>query len=292
MALNRELDRLALGAAYVAPITLAELCGRFIAQYGAAPQTVKYAQRRLVRPLSALGDAQAGDVTTESLQRVLAAVPGKAYRRDIARTLRMVYRFGVENRLVARNPALAVKAPMQRRSERMLPFESWDEVEAVAAECGRWGPLVVFMADTGARPGEAIRLEHRHVHPPTVELPGSKTEGSWRTVHMTRRGVEAVRTPPRALWIRRVFNIHGRPISWPYFWRRGVAPGAQAGWPREAASVLAAPHVRVLVAAGGRADRNSGPPDGARVDGADVPRLRRLVRRDGRRRPRAPRILG
>jgi integrase len=219
MALNRELDRLALGAAYMPPITLAELCDRFIAQYGAAPQTVKYAQRRLVRPLSALGEAQAGDVTTESLQRVLAAVPGKAYRRDIARTIRMVYRFGVENRLVAWNPALAVKAPMQRRSERMLPFESWDEVEAVAEECGRWGPLVVFMADTGARPGEAIRLEHRHVHPPTVELPGSKTEGSWRTVHMTRRGVEAVRTPPRALWIRRVFNVHGRPISWPYFWR-------------------------------------------------------------------------
>jgi len=164
--LNRELDRIRLGDSYLPPITLAELADRFIAQYGAAPQTVKYAERRLVRPLAALGDAQAGDVTTESLQRVLAAVPGKAYRRDIARTLRMVYRFGVENRLVGRNPALGVKAPMQRRSERMLPFESWAEVEAVAAECGRWGPLVVFMADTGARPGEAIRLEHRHVHRP------------------------------------------------------------------------------------------------------------------------------
>jgi integrase len=217
--LNRELDRVALGDAYMAPITLHELCDRFIAQYGAAPQTVKYAQRRLVRPLAALGRAQAGDVTTESLQRVLAAVPGKAYRRDIARTLKMVYRFGVENQLVAMNPALAVRAPMQRRSERMLPFESWAEVEAVAEECGQWGPLVIFMADTGARPAEAIRLEHRHVHPPTVELPGSKTEGSWRTVHMTRRIIVAARTPPQALWIPRVFNVAGRPVSWPYFWR-------------------------------------------------------------------------
>src|SRR5436189_3099497 len=108
-ALNRELDRVALGDAYMAPITVHELCDRFIAQYGAAPQTVKYAQRRLVRPLAALGDAQAGDVTTESLQRVLAAVPGKAYRRDIARTLRMVYRFGVEARLVRANPAVALR---------------------------------------------------------------------------------------------------------------------------------------------------------------------------------------
>jgi hypothetical protein len=32
-----------------------------------------------------LGDAQAGDVSTEALQRVVTAVPGKSYRRDITR---------------------------------------------------------------------------------------------------------------------------------------------------------------------------------------------------------------
>jgi integrase len=90
----------------------------------------------------------------------------------------MVYRFGVDARLVRENPALTVKAPMQRRSERMLPFESWAEVEAVAEECGRWAPMVVFLADTRARSGEAVAVEHRHLHPPTVELPGSKTEGA------------------------------------------------------------------------------------------------------------------
>ena len=166
-ALNRELERVRLGDSYLPPITLAELAERFIAQYGAAPQTVKYAERRLVRPLAALGDAQAGDVTTESLQRVLAAVPGKAYRRGHSPNRQDGVPLRRRESARRSNPALAVKAPMQRRSERMLPFESWDEVEAVAAECGRWGPLVVFMADTSARPGEAIRVEHRHVHPPT-----------------------------------------------------------------------------------------------------------------------------
>jgi hypothetical protein len=34
----------------------------------------------------------------------------------------MVYHFGVEARLVRVNPSAALKAPMQRRSERMLPF--------------------------------------------------------------------------------------------------------------------------------------------------------------------------
>ena len=87
------------------------------------------------------------------------------------------------------------------------------------------------MADTGARPGEAIRLEHRHVHGSRVELPGTKTAGAWRTVHMTSRGVEAVRTPPRAMWIRRVFNIHGRPIS-------GHTSLERSGIPRSGSLVL------------------------------------------------------
>src|SRR5206468_3411278 len=49
----------------------------------------------------------------------------KAYRRDIARTLRMVYRFGVDANLVSANPAERLKAPAQVRSERIKPFESW-----------------------------------------------------------------------------------------------------------------------------------------------------------------------
>jgi integrase len=216
-ALNGELERLALGAAYMAPITLQELADRFLDQYGAAPQTVEYARRRLRRPLAAIGDAQAGDVTTESLQLVLSRVPGKAWRYDIARTLRMVYRFGVENRLVVSNPATKLRAKMPRRSDRMLPFESWAEVEQVAEECGRWGSLVVFMADSGARPGEAIALERRHVDGATVELPGTKTAGAWRTVHLTDHGVAAIDAVPPALTTRYVFHIDGRPISWPYF---------------------------------------------------------------------------
>src|SRR3954453_16102930 len=76
-ALNRELDRIALGDRYRAPITLAELAERFLAQYAAAPQTIKYAERRLKRPLAAFGTAQAGDVTPEALQRFLAALPAE-----------------------------------------------------------------------------------------------------------------------------------------------------------------------------------------------------------------------
>lgn len=137
-------------------------------------------------------------MTTEALRRWLAALPadqvGRAYRRDIVRTLRMVYTFGIAARLVDHNPARDVAAPKPIRGERILPFESWAVVDAVAAECGRWAPLVVFMCDTGARPAEAIAVEHRHVDVDagTVELPGTKTDAAWRTVHMTDRGVAAI----------------------------------------------------------------------------------------------------
>jgi hypothetical protein len=43
------------------PITLEELGERFLAQYAARPETVKFARTRLVRPVAALGGAQAGD---------------------------------------------------------------------------------------------------------------------------------------------------------------------------------------------------------------------------------------
>jgi integrase len=226
--LNRELDRVALGDRYRPPITLEELAERFLAQHPASEQTITYARRRLVRPLRVLGDAQAADVSTEALQRVVTAVPGKSYRRDITRTLRMVYRWGVDAGLVDHNPAAKVKAPKPIRAEKIVPFESWAEVDAVAEECGRWAPLVTFMADTGARPAEAIAVEHRHLSGAAVELPGRKTTLAWRTVHMTGRGCNAVAAVPRALNTRCVFHVDGRPISWVYFRREVWAPALEA----------------------------------------------------------------
>jgi len=177
---------------------------------------------------------QAGDITPEALQRFLARLPqeevGKAYRRDIIRTLRMIYTWAQAAKLVDANPARHVAAPKPMRGERIMPFETWTEVEVVADQCGRWAPLVIFMADTGARPAEAIAVEWRHVDldPGTVELPGAKTDLAWRTVHMTSRGIAAIRSIPRALTTRHVFHIDGRPISWAYFWREVWTPALKA----------------------------------------------------------------
>ena len=140
----------------------------------------------------------------------------------------MVYRFGMDNHLVDTNPASVVRTHQPVRSERMLPL-TIAEVDRVAEESGKWGALVVFMADTGARPGEALAVEWRHVDldAGTVELPGAKTELSWRTVYLTSRGIAAVRTMPRAITTKRVFHVDGRPVSWVYFRREVWTPALE-----------------------------------------------------------------
>jgi integrase len=235
-ALNSELDRLRLGDAYRPPITLDELCGRFLDQYIAASVTIKYARVRLQRARAALGGAQARDISPETLNRLLRAQPvGQNFKHDQVRTLRAVYRFGIRAKLVDANPAREVRVSRPVRGERIIPFESWAEVELVAEECGRWGPLVVFMADSGARPAEALAVEHRHVDGSVVELPGTKTEQAWRTVHLTSRGVDSIASIPRALATRRVFHVDGRPISWTYFAREVWRPAlGAAGLPYRA----------------------------------------------------------
>lgn len=205
-ALNRELDRLALGPAYRAPITFAELVERFTKQHDVQPQTLHTIEKRLKRPLAAWGAAEASDLTGEAVSRLLLSEPWQpAYRASILATIRLVYNWGVAARLVDANPARGVKQPRPDRSEKIVPFEDWAEVERVSEECGRWGSLVVFAVDCGARPGELVRLEHRHVDGDRVYLPGTKTAGARRVVHLTERGVEAYRSVPRSISTPLVF---------------------------------------------------------------------------------------
>ena len=45
--------------------------------------------------------------------------------------------------------------PGHPRTE-FTPFDSWDEIEGIAAELGSFGPLVIFAVGTGVRPEEAF----------------------------------------------------------------------------------------------------------------------------------------
>src|SRR5712691_5293829 len=86
------------------------------------------------------------------------------YRFEAAQALRQVLARAVVWGMIDVNPAkLGVDNPPPRCKEQRS-FESWAELDVVAARLGpRYGPTVIFAAVTGLRPAEWLALEKRDV---------------------------------------------------------------------------------------------------------------------------------
>ena len=79
-------------------------------------------------------------------------------------------------RYIARNPAVDVGPNPQPRAEEIRPFTP-EEVDRLAEELGPvYGPLVVFVCETGLRTNEWMALERRDVtgRPPSPFSAGSR----------------------------------------------------------------------------------------------------------------------
>lgn len=102
------------------------------------------------------------------------------HRFEATQALRQVLARAVVWGMLDINPAKqGVDNPQRRRTEKR-PFESWAELDAVAARLGpRYGPMVIFAAATGLRPGEWIALERRDIErePRVVYVRRSFTKG-------------------------------------------------------------------------------------------------------------------
>jgi integrase len=157
--------------------------------------------------LARFGDEPIGSLTVQRIATWRASIPeGKRYRSH--RALRHVLQAALRWRWIEDNPAVHVKNP-EPRAGAIDPFNSWDELDAIAAELNAiHGPLVVFLAGTGVRPEESFGAEWRDVDLERGMLmvrrafakgrlkEYGKTAGSRRAVPLRARVVTALETLP------------------------------------------------------------------------------------------------
>lgn len=120
-------------------------------------------------PLPALGPVKLRDLTAARLKRWLADLEANgrsaATRRKVCVTLGVMLNDAVREGKLPGNPLKKVPKPKKEKA----PVEVWTEDELrrflAAARKARLFPLLLLLADTGCRPGEALGL-----HWPDVDL--------------------------------------------------------------------------------------------------------------------------
>lgn len=169
------------------------------------------------KAIAVFGDRKVGELTSQEIaQWRMNLSPG--YRFEATQALRQVLHRAVVWGMLDVNPAkIGVDNSVRRRKEQH-PFESWAELEALAAAIRpKYGPMILFAAATGLRPAEWIALEKRDVDRKEQvvyvrrsftrgELKIPKTEASMRAVTLQARALDA---------IDRIKNSNGSPLVFP-----------------------------------------------------------------------------
>jgi integrase len=159
-ALRKALDRIRPGGG-AATLTLGELAEEYLDQHGGERVTIAKLRWLLGNATAVLGSVRLLDLTPEQVCAWRLTIP-EGHRYEATQALRQVLSRAVAWGLLDYNPAKRGVPNPIRRAEEKRPFESWQEIEALAAQLAPiYGPMVVFWAATGLRPAELFGLERR-----------------------------------------------------------------------------------------------------------------------------------
>lgn len=162
-ALERALERLRREQALVESPTLAEFVDVYLAQHEGEPETTEKLRWLLAKAVRDFGERRLSQLRSPAIAAWRMTIP-PGHRFEATQALRQVLARAVSWGLLDVNPAkLGVENPQRRYTEKR-PFDSWDELYALAGRLGpRYGPMVLFAAATGLRPGEWLALGQRDI---------------------------------------------------------------------------------------------------------------------------------
>jgi hypothetical protein len=122
---------------------LRELVEIYLAQHDGEPETVEKLRWLLAKAVGPFGHRRISNIRPAEIAAWRMTIP-PGHRFEATQALRQVLARAVSWRLIDVNPAKqGVDNPQRRRTEKR-PFESWAELDALAADLGpRHGPLVL-----------------------------------------------------------------------------------------------------------------------------------------------------
>jgi len=161
-ALRKVLDRLGPGGGR-ATITLGEFVDEYLEIHQAAPVTVAKLRWLLGKATAVLGETRLADLSPRDVYAWRLGI-SEGHRFEATQALRQVLNRAVDWGLLDANPAKCGIRNAPRRAREKRPFESWQQIEAIAVRLGPvYGPMVIFGAATGRRPSELFGLEQHDV---------------------------------------------------------------------------------------------------------------------------------
>jgi integrase len=236
--LRKVLERLGPGGR-AATITLSELVEEYLEMHQAEPVTIAKLRWLLGKATAALGEIRLAELAPKDVYAWRLTIP-EGHRYEATQALRQVLNRAVAWGLIDYNPAKrGVPNPMPRAKEKR-PFESWEQVRALADCLGaRYGPLVLFAVATGLRPSELFGLEQRDVDRAAGvvyvrrayangRLKPTKTRLSTRAVPLQAIGLEALDRLPRSDNPILFPSARGGRIDFRSFGRRHWKPAQKA----------------------------------------------------------------
>jgi integrase len=214
-ALCKVLDRLGPGGGR-ATITLAEFVDEYLEMHQAEPVTIAKLRWLLSKATAVLGEKRLADLSPRDVYGWRFSVP-EGHRFEATQALRQVLNRAVAWGLLDYNPAKRGVPNPARRAKEKRPFETWREVEAVAAQLGPvYGPMVIFAAATGLRPSELFGLEQRDVDRQLGIIHVRRAYANGRLKHTkTRLSTRAVPLQAKALEALDRLPMSDNPILFP-----------------------------------------------------------------------------